>query len=319
VNSPANHHHPAGGLWVGHALATLAAIIWGLNFSLVKIARTELSAIDTTAWRFWTACVVVGGIWLWRRPNWAAWSLRSWLIILVMSTVIGPLFLVLLVESAVGVSAGLLGLIMATQSVHAAWGGRVLLGERLDVLQLVAVAVALTAVAIPIAVGGDLNYTLWWAPWVVAGLSVLGTANILVPKMLAQEVHAIDLATTILMLAGIACLPMMVIWGDFGSLATASWRGWVSVVLMGSIGHVGVFMIWFTALRYLSSVTAGLYLFVMMLAASVWGFVLVDEPPHWAQGLAMFGVMAALWLNAKGLARCRAENRVPAAGVGEVA
>lgn len=288
-------------LLLGHGLATVSVLIFSLNLSLIKVARADLGPLELAAARFWIAAALVGVFWLVRgRPEWRAWDRRTWRWVGVGAVLLGPVFMVMLNAGAAGTSAGMMGLLMATQALHLAWLSPVFVGEAVGVRQLMALAVGFVGIAIPLTVGAEVTYAVWWAPLLVGVASGLGALNIVIPKVLHGRVQTLDIATTLMAISAVACLPLMGARGEFHQYAHMSVPTWLAVGWMGSVGQIGVLLMWYTALRRLTAVTAALYLFVLMLTSSGWGYLVLGQPPHWSEAVAAVIVVAALRVNAAG-------------------
>lgn len=288
-------------LLLGHGLALGCAMVFALNLSLIKVAREDLGALELAGARFWIAGLVAMGLWCVRGwPRWRGWDRRAWWWVGMGAVLLGPVFLIMLNTGAVGTSAGLMGVLMATQALHLAWMGPLFVGEAVGVRQLMALGVSFIGIALPLTLGGEVAFSIWWAPLLVGLASGLGAMNVVIPKVLHGRVETVDLATTILVIAAIFMLPLMGARGEFHQFREMSVTTGLAVLWMGSFGQIGVLVLWYTAMRRLTAVTAALYLFVLMLASSVWGLLLLGEVPHWSEGLAAVVVLVALRINAAG-------------------
>lgn len=288
-------------LLLGHGLAFLCATTFALNMSLIKLARADLGPVELGAARFWIASAIILLLWAVRgRPRWERWNAKTWTWTAVGALGIGPGAMILLNTGSTGTSAGMMGLLMATQALHLAWMGKVFLGESVGVRQLAALAVGFLGVLVPLNFGGEITYSIWWAPLLVALAAPLGGTGVIVPRAVPGHVTPLDLTTTLLLLGAIAFLPLMGATGEFSQYRAVSGTTAAAVVFMGTFGQVGVVVLWFTAMRRLTAVTAALYMFVLMISASGWGYLLLGESPHWSEAVAALIVVIALRVNAAG-------------------
>ncbi|MEX0775427.1 MAG: DMT family transporter [Phycisphaeraceae bacterium] len=292
------NHHARASLISGHGWALAAALIWSVNFPLIKIVRRELDATTLVGLRFEIAATMVLALWLAvRRPRLRGLGVRGWILVILMTALIGPLYQVLLASGAPGTSAGLIGLIIASQSLHTAWLAAILLHERFGWRQVAALAIGFLGLAAPILWSGNITYVAPLFPLLVFAASLVAPLNTVIPRMLHRHVESFDLATLVMVLAGVMCLPMFTPTA-LGQLGDLSVSGWSAMLWLGSIGHAGAFMMWYAALRKLSAVSTGFYLFVMMLGSTFWGWLILDETLSTTYALAALAVALGLWLNA---------------------
>lgn len=285
----------------GHGLALGAALLWSVNFALLKVARgAGLGPLALTAGRFEVAGMLIVLLWVFfRRPRWRSFGWRGWAVVGVMAVVVGPIYQVLLAYAAKGTSAGLIGLLIATQSLHVPWLAKLLLGERFGWRKGLALGIAFAGLSLPILFKSQLAYEALIYPVLIGFCGVVGSLNTVLPRMVHRHVESFDLATTMLGVAAILCLPMLTP-GSIHEYRELSFRGWAAVIWLGSAGHLGAFLLWYAALRKLSAVSTGFYLFVMMLGSMFWGWALLREPMNWTYGAAAVAVLIGLWLNAPG-------------------
>lgn len=288
-------------LLLGHGLATVCALTFALNMALIKLARAEVGPLELAAGRFWIAGGLVLVVWLIRGwPKWGDWNARTWRWVGLGALATGPGAMILLNTGASGVSTGMMGLLMATQALHLAWMGKLFLGEAVGMRQILALAVGFLGVALPLLAGGEVTYSVWWGPLLIACAAPLAGTGVIVPKASQARVKTLDLTTTLVLIGSIAFLPLMGIRGEFSQYPEIGTTTAVAIAFMGSFGHLGVVLLWFIAMRRLTAVTAALYLFVLMLASSGWGYVVLSEVPHWSEAVAALIVVAALRVNAAG-------------------
>jgi drug/metabolite transporter (DMT)-like permease len=281
----------------GHVLAFTAAFIWSFNFIGIKMAREEIGPFALAMIRFDIGAAVALVILLIRRPNLRAIRPVSWLLIAGVSVLAGPGFHVLLNIGATGTDTGLIAILISTQSLHVAWAGALFLGERVTKKQMAALLIAFVGLAVPLLVGQGVGFESIGFPIMILTGAVLASTNIILPRVLVAHVNTVDLACLIVIVGAAMCQPLLVFEG-LGQLHGLSTTGWLVVGYLGSIGIVGVFLIWYAALRRLPAVTTGFYLFVMMVCSVIWGALLRDEPFSWTYIVAALAVLVGIYLNA---------------------
>ena len=282
---------------LGHVLACTAAFIWSFNFIGIKMAREEIGPFALAMIRFDIGAAVALVILLIRRPNLRAIRPISWLLIVGVSVLAGPGFHILLNIGAEGTDTGLIAILIATQSLHVAWAGALFLGERVARRQVAALMIAFAGLAVPLVADDGMGYLSIGYPLMILVGAVLASTNIILPRVLVAHVNTIDLACLVVIAGAILSQPLLVFEGLDG-LSNLSVTGWWVVGYLGTIGMVIVFLIWYAALRRLPAVTAGFYLFVMMVCSVIWGALLRDEPFSWTYAVAALAVLLGIYLNA---------------------
>ena len=149
-------------------------MLWSVNFALLKVARRELDPLALAAGRFTVAGTLIVLLWLFfKRPRWRSFGLRGWVVVTTMAVVVG-LVQVMLAYAVKGTSAGLIGLLIATQSLHVPWMAKLILGERFNWRKGLALGVAFAGVSIPILFESRLAYVALIFPLIIAFCAVVG-------------------------------------------------------------------------------------------------------------------------------------------------
>lgn len=286
-------------LALGHVLALSAAVVWSLNFTAIRHLHETLNPFTVASMRYAQAGAIALVIWAVRRPRLGRLTRRHWGMIVAFALLIGPVYQVLLNYGARGTSAGLIGLITASQTLHVAWASSLVLQEKLTAQRLVAIALAFAGLSLPIVLAGQIGYTHWHFPAVVIVTSMIAATNVILPRRMSVHVGAVDLTALVMIIAAVASLPLFAL-GGAAEVRQLDAGGWGAIVWLGTIGHVFAFILWYTALRRLRAVAAGFYLFVMMMLSSLWGYLLLSEPWHWTYAAAAVAVLVGLYLNATG-------------------
>lgn len=288
----------ARGIVLAHLLALTAATLWAANFSAIRIAREELSPIPLFLFRYDVAALILLAAWWFKPPNWRAISKRGWVLIVALAVAIGPAYQLLLLAGAEKTGAGLMGILIGTQTLHVTWLSPLLLGEKLKLRSLVAVGIAFTGVAFPIFVGKDLSYGAIIYPLLVAMAAFLGAGNIILPRYMRAKITAWDLLLLVNITAAALTLPMITP-GVVDQWAAMSGKTWVVSMYLATLGLPVATFCFYLALKHLTALTAACYMFAMMAIAAVFGWLLLGETFDWRNGVALVCVGAALIINAK--------------------
>lgn len=297
VELPVVSRSSARSVVFAHLLALTAATLWGANFSAIHIARDQIGAVPLFLFRYDLCAVILLVAALFKPPNWRAVTKRGWVLILALAIAIGPAYQLLLLVGAEKTGAGLMGILIGTQTLHVTWLSPLLLKEKLRLRSLIAVLIAFTGVAFPIFVGKDLTYQNVLYPLLVAMAALLGASNVILPRYMRAKLTAWDLLVLVNVAAAVVTLPMITPgvvrqWTAMNSL------GWTSCIYLATLGLPVATYCFYLALRHLTALTAACYMLALMAIAAVWAWLLLGETFDWRNGVALTCVGIALILNA---------------------
>ena len=278
----------------GHWQAFLAALIWSGSFVSIRILRQELGVYPMFVARWAPTAVLMVVIWLAFRPPAAerarVFTRRGWWWLLWLGVFAAPFYHLPLNYGAAQVSAGVLGVLIATVPVQSA-ALELLLRERrpswrylcgigiaaLGALVLVASRHGLTPTGAAVAPRG-----FWHAvaelrfPLAVLLSAFAGAAYSLISKRATREIDSLS-AATLSVPVGVATvlwlLPGMA-WAPFTRLSPNAWWALAYLVLAATV-WAGI--LWVRAIQLLSPSQVTLYLYVTMLGSAVWGALFLGE------------------------------------------
>ena len=311
-NAPAPHLADPT-LWHAHLMAFAAPAIWSGNFALIRYLCHEvgLDPIPLILLRFELVAIVVLAIWLFRPPALRCLGWRGWSIVLILAVMCGAVYQWLQAYGAQGTPSALMSMCVATAPIHAVWLGWFILRERLTRSQAAALFIALCGVTLSAA--GQAGWTVadLIFPLAVAGSGLLGGLTSVLARHLRDRIGAWDLACLVLVVTAAVLLLLT------STHAIEQWRrmplsGWAAITHIATLGQLLPIYWWFRALRRLPVMTVTLYLFVMVMLAGVWGWVLRDEQLTALDLTAMACVFVALVLNARNTRKQRTVDSVPA-------
>jgi drug/metabolite transporter (DMT)-like permease len=272
------------------------ALIWGVNFPVLKYATAAIPPIPFTAMRVVIAGLVMFGIAAFRRRPWPA---RPVALKLVALGVLGHGFYQLLfINGLARTKVGNAALIVAAAPAFIALVSRARGIERLKPLNFAGVALSITGVGLVV-----LGSTATTAP----GASVLGTALVFCgvlcwtayTVLLQPFVRATDpiQIAALTMIGGI--LPLLFIAPS--ALANLDWRAigagpWVGLMYSSVISMGVAYLFWYRGLKYLGPTRTAVYTNLQppIAIAIAWIF-LHDAPTVW-QGLGTGTIMTGIFL-----------------------
>ena len=292
---PAAAHHAR---WIAHAAALACALVWSAAFALIKLARDELGAVSLGLLRYDLAAVAVAITWIWRRPRVTGLGTRGWCFMFFLAAMTGPLYQILQNVGAAGTSSGLMAMLVATVPLHVPWLAAVILRERLTIVSATALGLGIAGVSIPIVAGGDLSFTTIAYPGLIALAALIGALSTVLARRIRHRLEPWDMMCLVCVLAAVAGLPLTTA-HTLREWTELSWTGWAAAVYLAIPGTVICLALWYAALRRLDATTVTFHMFVMMIVAALWGWIIHDEPFDWPDRAAVLLVFAGLIVNSR--------------------
>ncbi|HBH00192.1 MAG TPA: hypothetical protein DDY29_16215 [Rhodobacteraceae bacterium] len=269
------------------ALVLVVVLVWGSNFTAMKIGLAELPPLLFVALRF---AILLPLVPLFRKP--ASW----WTILGVGAFINAGQFGFLFSAMRADVTAGLASLILQSQAPITIVLAAVFFGERVRGVQAAGIALACVGLALFGLAGGG-NVTL---PGLV--LILLGALSWACGNLVLRKSPGVNMAALFIWASLVPPLPMLGLslaleGGDpFGTIAALSLPGWLAVVYVALISTVLGFSIWGTLLsRHPAAAVTPFALLIPVVGLSVAAIVL-GETITPAEALAALVVLAGLVL-----------------------
>lgn len=298
-------NQPTIGRWTiitAHLLAMAGALLWSPNFAMMKLIRRQMGAPELFLIRFDIATGFGLAVWLIRRPDFSELQKRHWILIVTLALMCGPVYQLLIISGAVGTSATLIAMLIATQTLHVGWIGWLLLGEKSDWRTWGAIGIAAIGIALPMTMDRQarIGATHIIYPLLVAAGGLVASLYVIIPRHIGKRISPIDLSNMVF-IVGTATGQLLLLYTGLGpwwqQVTGLSSGNWICVFYLATIGHFAATWCWWLALRQLQGITVAFYLLLMIAASSYWGWLLLAEPLHWWDVLAMALVCLALCLN----------------------
>ena len=294
-------------------MAFAASAIWSANFALIRYLRHQvgLDPIPLILLRFELVALVVLAIWLFRPPALRSLGRRGWAVVLILAVMCGAVYQWLQAYGAQGTGSALMSMCIATAPIHAVWLGWLILRERISPWQAAALFIALCGISLSAAGQAGWTVAALTFPLAVAGSGLLGGLTSVLARHLRDRIGAWDLACLVLVVTAAVLLFLT------SAHAIDQWRrmplsGWAAIAHIATLGQLLPIYWWFRALRRLPVMTVTLYLFVTVMLAGVWGWLLGAEQLNTLDVAAMACVFVALVLNARNTRKQRTVDAVPA-------
>lgn len=267
------------GVWLTDALLVTMALLWGVNFSVVKFGTTAISPLAFNGARMLLASVVLVAI-VSSLPG--AWpSRRDTIALLVLGLLGNGLYQWFFVEGIARMRAGSAALVLAAVPAIVAILGRLRGTERMGVGGVAGIVLSMGGIGL-IVYGGqhasDDSTTLVGAALVFAGAFCWALYNVLLKpythRVDGMRIHALTMWSGTLLL-GVVALPAML----ETSWLSMSFAGWGAVLYSGLGALVLAYIFWYRGIRQIGPTRTAMYSNVQPAIALLVAWMLIDEVP----------------------------------------
>ena len=274
----------------------LMAVIWAVNFSVIKYATAVFSPLAFSGLRVGIAATVLMGIAFFRRRPWP--SRRDVITLILLGIVGNGLYQILFVEGLSRTKVGNAVLIVASAPAFIAIASRLKGIERLRRRTLYGVALSVAGVALVVfgsARGDHSNATLIGTLLVFIGV-FCWTAFTVMLQPLAMRLDPVHLSA-LTMSGGV--LPLLIV--SPPALAATSWENitpavWVSVFYASVISMVVAYLFWYRGLRVLGPTRTAVYSNLQPAIAIIVAWIFLHESPTLWQGVGTGTIMTGIFL-----------------------
>ena len=278
------------------ALLMLMAVIWAVNFSVIKYATAVFSPLAFTGLRVGIAATVLMSIAFFRQRPWPP---RREIITLILLGMVGNgLYQILFVEGLSRTKVGNAVLIVASAPAFIAIASRLKGIERVRRRTLYGVALSVAGVGLVVfgsARGDHSNATLIGTLLVFIGV-FCWTAFTVMLQPLAMKLDPIQLSG-LTMTGGM--LPLLI--ASPRALAATRWETigpavWVSVFYASVISMVVAYLFWYRGLRVLGPTRTAVYSNLQPAIAIIVAWIFLNESPTLWQGVGTGTIMTGIFL-----------------------
>ena len=290
------HSQTRAGFGKTDALLLLMALIWGVNFSIVKFATTVFSPLAFTGLRVALAAVVLFGVAAARSKP---FPVRKDILALMGLGVLGNgLYQLLFVEGISKTNVGNAALIVAAAPALIAIASR--LGGLERVRRRVLAGIALSLLGVALVVFGSARspegQTTLLGTMLVFGGTICWAAFTILLGPYARRLDPIHLSA-FTMLGG--CIPMLV--ATPFALASTEWShiglaAWGSIFYASVISMGVAYLFWYRGLRVLGPTRTAVYGNLQPVIAIAVAWLFLNETPTLWQGVGTGTIMTGLFL-----------------------
>lgn len=277
-------------------LLILMALIWGVNFSVVKYATQVFTPLAFTGVRVGLAAVVLMSIVALRNRKWPA--RRDILALIALGVVGNGIYQLMFVEGLSRTKVGNASLIVASAPAFIAVASRLGGIERLRRKALGGVALSVSGVALVVlgsARAGRGQSTLLGTTLVFCGM-LLWTAFTVLLQPYARRLDPVHLSA-FTMLGG----PLPLVLATPRALIATSWSqiglaAWAAILYASVISMVVAYLFWYRGLRVLGPTRTAVYGNLQPIIAITVAWIFLHEAPTLWQGIGTGTIMTGLFL-----------------------
>ena len=294
--TPGRAHFPAQpGVWLTDALLLCMALIWGLNFAVVKFGVRTLAPLAFNGLRVALAAAALLAIAaLTVRERWP--SRRDTLRLLGLGVLGNCVYQIFFIEGLALTRAGTAAIVLAASPAFIALAGRLRGTERIAPRGLGGIALSIAGVGLVIAgrtPGGE--DTLLGALLVVLGCVCWATFTVFLQPF-THRVHGVQLAA-LTMLGG--AVPLLLVASP--ALAATDWGAangatWGALVYSGIAALVIAYLIWYRGVRVLGPTRTAMYGNLQPVIALGFAWLTLGEVPTVVQVLGTAVIMSGIVL-----------------------
>lgn len=277
-------------------LLVVMAVIWGVNFSVVKYGTQVMEPLAYNALRMSIGCAVLMAFALWR-PGMRA-TTRDRLQLMALGVLGHCLYQVLFINGIARTRAGTASLVVAASPAVVALVARAYGHEKLPLRAVVGIALSITGVVLVL--GGTISAD--GASHLVGDLMILAAVvawafytTLLLP--FTKRVDALRLAAWTL-LGGV--LPLVVIaspalWRtDWGAVTPLTWS---AVLYSGLMAMVVAYLLWYRGVKEIGATRTAMFGNLQPIVALLVAWIALAEVPTAFQGAGAATVLGGLYLS----------------------
>ena len=297
MSTAATHaDHPQHRVWVTDLLLLLMALIWGINFSVVKVGMQWLEPLAFNGVRVALATVVL--LVVVRVQGLALPPRRQVLALLGLGVLGNGLYQIFFVEGIARTRAGNAALVMAAGPALIAFMGRFYGVEKLHARGYMGIALSIAGIGI--VMSGTATAEIGNASVIGDGLILCGAVTWAAYSVLLKPLtHHVDgvMVSALTMLGG--AVPLLAVASP--DIARTSWtalpvQAWLAIAYSGIFALVIAYLIWYRGIKLIGPTRTSMYSNLQPIFAVMVAWAALGEVPTLAQVAGAAAVMAGLLL-----------------------
>jgi drug/metabolite transporter (DMT)-like permease len=293
---PGRAEAPAGSAWLTDASLVLVAVIWGINFSIVKFGTSLIDPLAYNGVRVLLAGGVLFAIALASRTPFP--PRREIVVLLALGVLGNGIYQVFFVEGVARTRASDAGLVIAASPALIAIVGRMLGVERVNGRGVLGILTSIGGIAFVVlgttnATAGDASI---WGDLLVLSGSVCWAFYTVLLKPYTEHLSGLHVSA-FTMLGG--AIPLFLLASPH-ILATPwaqlSVKGWSAIVYSGVFALVIAYLFWYRGVRVIGPTRTAMYSNLQPVVAVLMAWWLLGETPTWWQGVGTTCILGGLLL-----------------------
>lgn len=279
--------------------AVFAVVVWGASFIATKVALRDISPV-TVVWLRFSMGIAILGMAVALRKQFSLLNKREWAYFALLGF-LGITFHQWLQSNGLQTSeAGTTAWIVSTTPVFMALLGWVVLKERLGLVKVIGIALALAGVLLVISDGdlSSISFQGFGQPGdMLIMISAVNWAVFSVLSRRGLKAHPATLMMFYVMLFG-WLFTSVLFFGtqDPSQISNLTFNGWMGVAFLGIFCSGLAYIAWYDALQALSTAETGVFLYIEPLVAVVVAFFVLSEAITLASLLGGAIIIAGVWL-----------------------
>ena len=284
------------GVWLTELSLVLMALIWGVNFSIVKFGTTLVDPLAYNGLRVMLAAVVLMAIVLLGRPSLP--PRRVVLALFALGVLGNGVYQFLFIEGISRTRASDAALVIAATPAFIAIIGRIQGVERASVRRMIGILLSIVGIALVVlstTQATDGRSSLLGDFLVLSGSLAWAIYTVLL-KPYTHHVPGLQVSA-FTMLGG--AVPLMFI--ALPAIVHASWRtvpviGWAALLYSGIFALVIAYLFWYHGLRVIGPTRTAMFSNVQPVVAVIVAWIMLNETPTVWQGMGTACIMTGLLL-----------------------
>lgn len=296
LSTPGHATTTRPGVWLTELGLVLMALIWGVNYSIVKFGTTVMEPLAFNAARVALAAIVLSIIGLAARVGLP--SRRDVIALLGLGVLGNGLYQYFFVEGIARTSATDAALVVAASPAFIAIIGRIRGVERAGLSRVVGILLSLAGIAFVVLGSSEASHGVSSVPGdllVLVGSLAWALYTVLL-KPYTERVPGLQLSA-LTMVGGAVPLALVALpqltqaaWGSMPGL------GWAAMLYSGLFALVLAYLFWYRGVRVIGPTRSAIYSNLQPVIAVLFAWVMLGERPTVWQGVGTACIMASLLL-----------------------
>lgn len=297
---------PCARFGLSDVLMLFAVVLWGVNFSFVKISLSEMSPNGFNGWRLLLTAVLLMGV-LGLSGQGFRVSRRDLIGLAVLGVMGNAIYQLIFIHGLQATTAANSSLILSTSPIFVALLSAVLRLERIPRLAWLGIFVSFAGLYLVIALkNGGLRLSaagLRGDALILLGTMLWSVSTVLAKPFLTRMSSLKYSAFT--MAAGTAVY-VPVAWRDMSVVAAsgASWKAWGGLAFSSVFALVLGYIIWYYSVQRVGNARTAVYSNITPIVSVLFAALLLGERLNPAQAAGAAVVLLGIWLTRSGRRPC---------------